>query len=120
MQTMVPEIAVCLSILTMLLGAWLAVLNLWPDAARITWAPLLHGGAGIASVLLVLTLLSQQHWTASSIVWDAVVLAISAAVLGLFVARGKRRLGPSAGMMITLHAVIGATGLALLVGWLLG
>ena len=103
-----------------LLGAGLAALTLRPNART---APgvlrLLHGLTGAGGLALTVALIRSGR-EASTLTWEAVGLVALALLIGLIVWRRPRSLGPSAGMILTLHALFGATGAAILAGWLFG
>lgn len=105
---------------TVLLGAWLAALGLRPDA-KAPPGPLriAHGGLGAAATALTIVLLTRTIRPVSALTWEASGLLAMALILGLVLWRMAAHLGPHRGMVIALHALIGATGAAILSGWAL-
>jgi hypothetical protein len=106
--------------LTVLLGAWLVLFRLRPEARRPPWpgraAHGVFGAGGLALLLLSWpTFGGPQAWFAHS----GAVLVAAALPLGLAYWLGWDRLGRARDGMLILHAFAAIAGLVLLSGWFL-
>ena len=77
-----------------------------------------HGLSGAAGLALIVVALTNATAAVSTLIWEAAALVIFALSLGLLIWRVS--LGASRGMLIAVHAPVGATGRVILAGWALG
>jgi hypothetical protein len=122
-----PEVRIAFACLCLaaLLGAWLAVQVLKPDAPRP--AGLLraaHGGLAAAGLGLLLWAIGRAGGWAmfgpdGGLARSGLVLVTAALPLGLLVWLGWQRLGRAANLVLILHVFVAFTGIVLLSGWYL-
>ena len=111
--------------LAALLGAWLAVRALRPDAARAHWVlRAVHGVTATAGLGLLLWAIGRAGGWAmfgpdGGLARSGLVLITAALPLGVLFWLGRLRLGQAANLVLAVHAVVAITGFVLLSGWYL-
>lgn len=109
-----------LLVATILLGAFLLAASARPGAAFPHRLRRLHATTALAGAALAMLALARNRAGVAIITWEGLALTLSASAMGAIFWKRAGRRGPSHGMLVATHALLGAAGAAILIAWAIG
>lgn len=106
-----------LLVAAILFGAALLAATARPGGSSPRRLRLLHATLALAGTALAALVLVNRQGPVTTITWEGLALAVSAAVMGATFWVRAGRASPSRGILVATHALLGAAGAAILAVW---